>query len=268
MKTCINSATTMPYSLEKDIESAGEVGFQGVEIWKDKLDNFLRKKGIGELSKLLSEYDLKVPAICALDGYIWHSDEDFKKRVEYTRQYFEIASKVGCDSLVVVAEGFENKSIDEVVRVHASRLERLADVGKSYGIKIAMEWFWNHKDAFEIIKRANHDYLGLVIDTFHWYRGDGNLNNLNFIPKDKLYLVHINDCENLPREKLTDKNRLYCGLGVMPLKEVLHKFKQTGYQGYLSVEIFRDEYWKKDPITISKESLETLKNIMKEASVL
>jgi sugar phosphate isomerase/epimerase len=41
MRTCINGATTMPYSLEKDVEAAGEAGFQGVEIWKTKLDEFL-----------------------------------------------------------------------------------------------------------------------------------------------------------------------------------------------------------------------------------
>jgi len=37
MKTCINGATMMPHPLEKDIEAAGEAGFQGVEIWRDKL---------------------------------------------------------------------------------------------------------------------------------------------------------------------------------------------------------------------------------------
>jgi 2-keto-myo-inositol isomerase len=268
MKTCINGATTMPYPLEKDVESAGEAGFQGIEIWKNKLDDFLKTKGTGELRRLLSDYNLGVPAICAFGGYIWCSEEEFEKKVEDTERYFEVASKIDCYALIVCSEGFNNRSVEEAVAAHAKRLARLAEVGKHHGVRIAMEWFWNQRDAFEVIERADHEYLGVIIDTFHWYRGDGNLNNLDIIPRDKLYLVHINDCEDLPRRRLTDKNRLHCGLGVIPLVDILCKFKRIDYQGYLSVEIFRDEYWMKDPLTINREALYALKTTMKRASVL
>jgi len=39
MKSCINGATTMPYSLEEDIRSAGEAGFERVEIWLQRWRN-------------------------------------------------------------------------------------------------------------------------------------------------------------------------------------------------------------------------------------
>jgi len=71
-------------------------------------------------------------------------------------------------------------------------------------------------------------------------------------------MVRISDCENIPREALTDRNRLYCGLGVIPLVEILRELKSLGYGGYLSVEVFREEYWKKDPLVISREALEML----------
>jgi len=258
----------MPYSLELDIKAAGETGFQGIEIWKSKLDNFLQTRRKAELKGLLSRYGLGVAAICAFGGYVWCPEEEFRKRLEETGRYFDIANHVGCEALIVCAEGFKDKSLSEAVEAHATRLARLADVGEYYGVRVAMEWFWSLKDSFKVIKKANHDYLGAIIDTFHWYRGDGDIANIDLIPKDKLYVVHINDCENLPRDRLADKNRLYCGLGAIPLMEILQKLKVLSYRGYLSVEIFRDEYWRREPLTINGEAMETLRDVMKRASVM
>ncbi|MGC8934679.1 MAG: sugar phosphate isomerase/epimerase family protein [Thermoproteota archaeon] len=268
MNSCLNGATTMPYSLESDVKTAAKTGFQGVEIWKSKLDQFLQDKSVENLRDLLMQHSIDAVAICAFSGYVLCSEEEFKKKVEETKKYLEIASYIGCKNIVVCAEGFESKIREKIVEAHASRLNKLAKVSEAYNVKVAMEWFWNLKDAIEVVERASNDYLGLVVDTFHWYRGDGNLGNIDLIPTDKLFLVHINDCEDLPRERLSDKNRLYCGLGAIPLTEILKRFKQKNYQGYLSVEIFREEYWKKDPLTISKEAFESLTNVMKLAKVL
>ncbi len=254
----------MPYALEKDVEAAGEAGFQGIEIWKNKLDSFLQTRGKEELKDLLTRYGLEVAAICAFSGYVWCTEEEFENRLMETKKYFEVANHIGCESLIVCAEEIKI-GLEEAIETHAARLARLADVGEDYGVKIALEWFSSLREGFKVIEKANHDYLGMVIDTFHWYRGDGDIGSIDLTPRGKLFMMHINDCENLPRENLSDKNRLYCGLGVIPLVEILRKLKHLYYQGYLSVEIFREEYWRRDPLTISRESLETLRNVIGKA---
>jgi len=102
-----------------------------------------------------------------------------------------------------------------------------------------------------------------MMDTFHYYKSGISLEEIEAIPAEKLLLVHINDCEDLPREKLTDKNRLYLGLGVIPLKDILKILKKKGYSGFLSVEIFRDEYWAKPIDFITRESFESLQSLLK-----
>jgi len=268
MKTCINGATTMPYSLDEDIEAAGKAGFEGVEIWRDKLDRYLQDRRKEELKDRLSSYGLGVSAICFFAGYVWCPETEFDRKLKETKRYLEIATHIGCESLLVCSEWLKDKTRNEVIEVHARRLRRLAELSEEYGIKIELEWFTDLTDAVEIANLADHEYLGMMIDTFHWYRGDGNLDHIDLVPKDRLFLVHINDSENIERVKLTDENRLYCGLGVIPLVEILKRFKQKGYDGYLSVEVFRKEYWKKDPLTISLESLETLIEVMKRARLL
>jgi 2-keto-myo-inositol isomerase len=41
------------------------------------------------------------------------------------------------------------------------------------------------------------------------------------------------------------------GEGVIPLHEMLSVLKEKGYEGALSVEIFRDAYWQQDPGSVS-----------------
>jgi len=269
MRTCINGATTMPYSLEIDVEAAGRTGFEYIEIWNDpssnsKLERYIQSHSKEELKDLISSFDLGVSAICPFGGYVWCSETEFGRKLEETRRYLEIGSHIGCESLLVCADGFDEKNRNKIIQDHADRLRRLADVSEDYDVKIALEWFWDLKDAVQVVNLANHEYLGMIIDTFHWYRGDGNMDNIDLIPSDKLFLVHINDCEDIERGKLTDMNRVYCGYGVIPLVEILRRFRRKGYGGCLSVEIFREEYWKKDASTIFKESLETLREVMKK----
>lgn len=268
MRTCINGATTMPYSLQDDIASADKAGFDGIEIWKAKLDHYMEDHRKDEVKDLMSSNNLEVSAICAFSGYVWCSETEFVRKTEDAKKYFDIASLVGCESLLICGEAPRGRDCEEVIEAHVKRLRKLADIGKDYGIRLELEWFQNLRDAIKVVELANHQYLGLMIDTFHWYRGDGNLAHIDAIPEEKLFLVHINDCENMERAKLTDRNRLYCGEGVIPLVEILQKLKRKGYERHLSVEIFREEYWEKDPLTISNQALATLKTVMRRATCL
>jgi 2-keto-myo-inositol isomerase len=267
MKKCINGATTMPYSLQEDIKAAGETGFEGVEIWRSKLDRYLQVHRKDDLLALLSSNKLSVAAICPFSGYVWCAENELKNKMDELEQYFNTCEYIGCELLLVCAETPKDKSRREIIDAHVSRLRKIANIGENYNVGIALEWFSDLRDAIEIVELAAHKYVSLMVDTFHWYRGDGNLNHIDLIPGNKLSLVHINDSEDLRKNLLNDNNRLYCGQGVIPLVEFLKKIKHKSYEEYLSVEIFREEYWKKDSLTISKESLKSLSEIMKIAGL-
>ena len=66
-----------------------------------------------------------------------------------------------------------------------------------------------------------------------------------------LLIVHVNDCEDLPLAALTDQHRVYMGEGVIPLEVMLDVLREKGYAGPMSVEIFREAYWERDPVEIS-----------------
>jgi len=53
---------------------------------------------------------------------------------------------------------------------------------------------------------------------------------------------------------INDAHRLLPGLGILPLEEIIAAFKRIGYDANASVEIFRPEYWERDPFELAREA--------------
>lgn len=262
MHSCINGATTMPYSLEDDLAAAEQAGFEGVEIWASKLNKYLESHSADDLKGLLDRHHLKVASLCpySLVGF-----SDNRGHIIAIRKAAEVAAAIGCPVLLVCPDvppaGMDlEAAYDAMANVACT----YADWAEQHGVKIAIEPLGNHPfvpgptEAMEIITRADHDALGLMMDTFHYYKSGVPMDAIRAIPVEKLLILHVNDCEDLPRAQLTDKHRLHMGEGVIPLKEMLGIVKRNGYDGYLSVEIFRDAYWKQDPVTVSIDAKRAL----------
>jgi len=257
----------MPYSLEEDITYASEAGFEGIEIWYSKLKKYLENHSARDLKKLLESKKLKPAAICPLflktflDGRE-DGRADMKKAAE-------VAKEIGCGVLLVCSDS-PPKDMDgeEAYKKAAQEAGLCADMVKGYGVRLAIEPLGMHpfvpgpKEALRIVKESGRANIGIMMDTFHYYKSSVSMSEIKSLPIDKLLIVHVNGCEDLPKDKLKDSNRLYPGLGVIPAAEMLSAIKKNGYSGFLSVEVFREEYWKRAPKEISGESKEYLDRLM------
>lgn len=98
--------------------------------------------------------------------------------------------------------------------------------------------------ALGIAERSGCANVGIMMDTFHYYRSEVPDADILAIPPEQLLIVHVNDSEDRPRAELKDGHRLHVGEGILPLDHDLDLISRVGYDGYLSVELFREEYWK------------------------
>ena len=96
--------------------------------------------------------------------------------------------------------------------------------------------------------------MGLVLDSFHFCTGGSTIKMIDALDPKRLFIFHIDDSENLPLDQLIDAHRLMPGLGILPLKEIIAAFKRIGYDANASVEIFRPEYWERDPFELAREA--------------
>lgn len=249
MKYAINGATTMPYSLEEDIVYAAGAGFEGVEIWWDKLKTYLESHRVPMLKKLLHENNIEAAAICPFLVSPFRNTGELRK--EFLRAA-EIAPQLDC-GLIVICPDFQpvTFSVDQALKEHQKELEWYSRKAADWGVKLAIEPIGGHTlvpgpgEALELVKCiGNPANLGVVMDTFHYMKSNISIEAIEKIPPERLFIVHVNDSEDGMINELQDKNRVYPTLGKINLKGDLEALKKIGYQGYLSVEIFREEYWK------------------------
>ncbi len=93
-----------------------------------------------------------------------------------------------------------------------------------------------------------------MIDTFHFFAGNSSFEAIASLDPKRLFIFHINDAENLPKELLTDAHRLYPGEGILPIKQIKESFDAIGYNKMVSIEIFRPEYWNQDPFEVARKA--------------
>jgi len=262
MKLALNGATTMHADLVTDIKAASAAGFELLEIWVRKLREYLKTNTPADLKKLLAENNLAPYSINSIEHITFRTPEDYEKIRAECEELSAIAGEIGCPYVVVVPGKLpENATKDSIIDESVRVLNELGDIAEKYNVSLAFE-FLGQTDcsvqtldlAEEIVEKVNRKNIGVVIDTFHFYAGNSSFEAIDKLNPEKLFIFHINDAENLPKEKLTDAQRLYPGLGILPIKEIKEHFDKIGYNRMASIEIFRPEYWEQDPFEVAKKA--------------
>ena len=265
MQLAINGATTMTADLETDISSAAAAGFELVELRSNKLYEHLKTHTVEDLKRLLDENNIKVLSINTLEHITWRSDEDRAAILDECRTLAEIAAAIECPYILSVPGALRQgpKTDEETIAQSVAILNELADIAEPFGVKIGFEFLGEANNSVQtldlgskIVDQVRRESVGNVIDTYHFYAGGSSFEALEYLDPKKLFIFHINDAEDLPKAELNDSKRLYPGLGILPIREMKAVLDKIGYDGPASIEIFRPEYWEKDPFVVAKEAKE------------
>lgn len=262
MKLALNGATTMRADLATDLHAAKAAGFDYVEIWAAKLRAFLKERSTAELKELFAESGLSPLSINSIEHVTFRDASAYASIKRECEELSSIAAAVGCPCIVVVPGRLPNGADRETVIAESVRvLNELCDIAAAHGVSLAFE-FLGQTDcsvptldlAHEIVREVNRKDLGVVIDSFHFYAGNSTVEMIEALDPDLIQIFHINDAEDLPREHLEDRHRLLPGLGILPLGEMISAFRKIGYDKVASVEIFRPEYWERDPFELARDA--------------
>jgi len=271
MLTCINGATTMPYPIPEDIRSAAAAGFEAVELWHRKLPDYLKDHTVIDLRQSLRAHGIKVATICPLFVQFGEEAEPARQAIA---EAAKVAAELECPTLLVcVRQPPTELSPAEGLDLAARETALAADAAAPFGVSLAIEPLGRHplvpgpNEALAIVRKAERPNLGIMLDTFHYYKSAVPLADIAAIPIDRALVVHVNDSEDRPREELRDAHRLYPTLGVIPAAEMLRPLIRGGYQGALSVEVFREEYWQRPVDEIASQSKRHLDKLLAQLAV-
>ena len=275
MKLALNGATTMRADLAADIRAAGGAGFECLEIWASKLKVFLKSNSTAELKSLLMEHGLEPYSINSIERITFRDAAGHARLLDECEELCSIAASINCPYIVVVPSPLpegqsQSDALEESVRV----LDELGRIAETHGVALAFEFLGQPlcsvqtlEQAAEIVTRLARKNVGLVIDSFHFYAGGSRVESIEALDAQKLFVFHINDAEDLPREQLEDRHRLLPGLGILPLKEILGALKRINYDRVTSVEIFRPEYWERDASELAREARSATQRVLAEAGI-
>jgi 2-keto-myo-inositol isomerase len=245
MKPCFNTITAgRDKPLEEIIAACGAARFAGIEIDLNHLETATQRTPLKEIKLRLLDANLEPASIMAFDLAPLAEEnaalERFKRGVE-------AAKELGAPILLVYCATNIPAGMDPE-KARAKAVDRTKEYARlAGGLKVGLEpigrttLMGRPGDALQIAAGAGATNIGIVMDTFHFYRA--GVTDVTPYPANEFLMVHVNDAEDLPVEKLTDANRLHLGLGILPLAEYLRVLTAKNYCGFLSIEIFRPEYW-------------------------
>lgn len=275
MKLGFNEATCMKRStVEKDLYFCEKYGYEYIELRLDMLKDYFTRNTIKDLQTFFRSSRLKPYAFNSIENINFCSSEEWAKLTDIFKFGCEIAEAIGNRYMIVVptmGPDMHLKSKKEIFDDSVKVLYKLADIAKPYGVKPAFEpigdkrWCVGSLDqALEIIHAVNRDDVGLALDSINLFLFNRleNIDTIDDVPLEKLFVYHIDDCEDLPLGTLDHCHRLYPGEGVIPLEAISKKLHTKGYNEICSVELFRPEYWELEPELVIKTAAEKVAHFL------
>jgi 2-keto-myo-inositol isomerase len=265
MRPCLNQDTLRTTETAKFMEVAHKSGFVGIEFTMDKLDEYLQRHSAEDLKALLNKSNLEPVSINGPENFSFRTEKELRPILERTNRMSRVGRAIGCPMLIAVPSFVtKRKSREEIVSETAKSMKRVLDACDP-SLKVAFEFLGlkncsvpDLPSATEVVREVCDERVGLILDTFHLYLSGATLGELERVRSDELFLVHINDSEDLPIEQLTDGNRIFPGDGVIDLEGYMRALRSIGYDKFLSVELLREQYWAEDPLRIAVRSRRSL----------
>ena len=260
----------MKADLATDIRVASEAGFDCLEIWSAKLRTFLQDNSTDDLAALFKEHHIEPYSINSIEHVTFRTSEGRAELLFECEQLCRIASEIACSYVVVVPGRLpESATRDDIIEESVRVLRELAGVAQGFGVNLAFEFLGQTNCsvqtlslAHEIVREVARPNVGLVIDSFHFYAGGSKVESINELDPERLFIFHINDAEDRPRDELEDRHRLLPGLGILPLEEIIKALRRIGYDRVTSVEIFRPEYWELPPAELARDARHAVARVL------
>ncbi len=187
---------------------------------------------------------------------------------------FALMQRLGIDTILVCSNvGTATIDDDQLV---AGQLRRLGDLAQGYGVRIAYEALaWgrfvsDYRDAWRIVELADHDQVGVCLDSFHILSRGHDPAAIEQIPGEKIFFLQLADAPLLSMDVLSwsRHHRLFPGEGDFDLPQFVAHVMRTGYAGPLSLEVFNDTFRQTDVTRTAVHAYRSLSFLEDQAAQL
>lgn len=254
--------------LLKSIDIAARAGYDSVELWVKDIKAYLEDgHSLASLHTYLTDSDLTVCNAIGFAPWMVNNEDIRKKGFVQMEEEMNMLADIGCQRIAAPAAGVkEELDLFEVGGLY----KRLLALGRKTGVMPQLEFwgasghFYHLGQALMVAAVANDPDTRLLPDIYHLFRGGSGFDGLRLLGGGVIEVFHMNDfVPHIAREKQKDKDRVYPGDGVAPMKQVIKDLSEKGGTITLSLELFNETYWQQDAFEVAKTGLEKMKAMVK-----
>ncbi|MER5171047.1 MULTISPECIES: bifunctional sugar phosphate isomerase/epimerase/4-hydroxyphenylpyruvate dioxygenase family protein [Thioclava] len=265
MKTSI-ATVSISGSLTEKLSAIAEAGYSGIEIFEQDFLAF--DGGPKEVGRMIRDKGLEITLFQPFRDFECLPEPERSKAFDRAKRKFELMRELGTD-LVLFCSSCHPRSLGGIDRA-ADDFAELGVIAKDMGVRVGYEALaWgrhvnDHRDAWEIVRRANHDNIGLILDSFHTLGRGIDPESIRSIPGDKIFFVQLADAPKIDMDLLywSRHFRNMPGEGDLEVERFMRAVAATGYSGAVSLEIFNDQFRGGNPRTIARDGYRSLVALM------
>lgn len=267
MIACLNQATTLPTPFAEDVAAYADGGCTGLEVWLTKLEQHLEQSSVAATRALLEERGVRLVAAAYQGGLLLSQGTARTTHFDHFKRRLDLCQTFGIPTMVVVADFVQR--FDPAVLPHA--VASLAEAGQwaaGFGVDLALEFrgadtFCSSLDtAITLVEQCGEANVGICLDLFHFYKGPSKTEDLLRLTPANLFHVQLCDVAGVPREWMTDADRVFPGEGDFALDPLRERLQTIGYHRGVSVELMNPTLWQLKPSQVAELAWTTLQRFL------
>ncbi len=249
-------------ALDEKLRAIAAAGFDAVEIFENDFLSF--NGGPRDVGAMCRDLGLSICAFQPLRDFEGMPEPQRSRNFTRIERKFDLMQELGTN-LLLICSNVSPASLGGIDRA-ADDFRELGDHAARRGLRVGFEALaWgrhinDYRDAWEVVRRANHGAIGLVLDSFHALAPALPVGPIASIPKDKIFLVQLADAPKLDLDVLSWSRHFRCfpGQGDLPVAGFMDAVATTGYDGPLSLEIFNDQFRAGSAARVAVDGLRSL----------
>lgn len=245
MKTSIATVSISGTFAEK-LEAIARAGFDGIEIFEQ--DFIASDFTPADVGRMVRDQGLEITLFQPFRDFEGLPEPHRSRAFARAARKFDLMNQLGTD-LVLVCSSVHPAAMGGIDRM-AADFAALGDLARTHGIRVGFEALaWgrhvnDHRDAWEVVRRADHPNVGLILDSFHTLGRKIDPDTIRRIPGDRIFFVQLADAPAIEMDLLywSRHFRNMPGEGDLDVTAFMRAVMATGYKGPLSLEIFNDQF--------------------------
>jgi 2-keto-myo-inositol isomerase len=259
MFVCMHEASADKFDFKTAMEGWAKGGIKAVEPNLTKVREFAQKESPATAKRLLDDLGLK--AVSSSNQLGLPEPGDGRARsIEDLKWKVELAQQIGADRLVCPSAGAGMYTLDDYKK-GVDNMREAAEIAKPFGVTLMLEFARTSRfaqclpTALKLVRETNHPNFRVMMDTWHFWGGTSKFEDLELLRDGELAHLHFEDVPaDPPREIQQQRDRVYPGEGIVPLRRIVELLKRKKYAGPASLEMFNPAIQGQDPAEVARKA--------------